>query len=222
MGTFYIQCASILLLLFCHHLHLTSTLALPANSQTPAKTLLQLNPSHNINSSNSLSVEQNIGNLMHFLSTNPDPGLNKAQLLTIILRADGNQFPHHTLSADIAAFRKIDCIFRYRSAPRGFRMANRWPDHWDQWNAPIPEVPLTPLLPVSWRTIFSRLSVEWADVVLKQRYPGRYGGVILLQQAGRPLGWCFADLELGDDWVGSVLVETTGEMSITDGCFSLL
>lgn len=222
MGSLHMQYASIFFLLLSYRLHPTLTLALPIDPQSPTTNLLQLSPSHNLSASNELSVEQNVGNLLRYLATHEDRDLNQAKMLSVILRVDDIDPSLLTASDDIASFRKIDCIFRYGSVPRGFVVENRWPDHWDRWKAPVTGIPHQRLLPVSWHTISTRMSVEWADVVLKRRHRGRYRAVVLLQPAGRPLGWCFDSVELGNGWIGSVLVETTGYISTTDGCLSLL
>ena len=213
MGILHLRCAIIIAVLL-HYLCLASSLVLPIHSPISGYNILPSSINGNVSAPNTLTVEQNIRNLLRLLAASPFPGAKQAKLVSILLRVDDHDTIIPTLSSDIASFRKIDCGFRWsdpRIIPPGFSIENRWPTHWDHWEAPIPERVSEDWAPVSWQLLFSRMSVEWADVVLKRHgYRGPYGAIVLQQQAGAALGWCFEHVQLDEHWSGNVLVEPNG------------
>lgn len=214
MGILNLRCPSTILLLV-HHLSWALSLVLPIYPPISGLNLPPPTINRNVSTSDTLTVEQNIRNLLHLLATDPFPRAKHAKLVSILLRVDDYDTIVPTLSSNMAEFRKIDCGFRWpnpgRSIPRGFLIENRWPAHWDQWASfTIKRVP-DDWAPVSWELMFRRMSVEWADVVLKRSgYRGQYGAVILQQYAGAPLGWCFEHIQLDQHWSGNVLVQPDG------------
>ncbi|KAL8644227.1 MAG: hypothetical protein Q9226_007869 [Calogaya cf. arnoldii] len=217
MMSFHIQIASIFLLLVAFHLHQASTIALPIDPQTPPPTLLQPNPNLNISKLNELTVEQLVGNLVRAIAASPIRAVAETKLVAIMLRVDDNE-EDITTSSNIASFRKIDVVFRHPRSGGGLRFSNRWPHHWDQWQNPLRDLVSLKLLPVAWDTLSVRMSVAWADQLLKippRPYRGAYGAVVAMQLTGRPLGWCFDALENADV---SLLVDTTGLTTIRDDC----
>lgn len=219
MRTFYTQCASILLLLF-HHFNQTSALVPPIHPQNPPTSLLQPKRSHNVSASNDLTLQENVGNLLRTLAVYYESVYRHASIVAVGLKVDDTDLPHLTLSDNVASFRYINCAFNHGDpgALQSFIVRNRWPDRWDQWNAPEP-IPFTHLPSFQWQAVTTRMSVEWADALLKLRgFGGRYGPVYLRHEPQRPLGWCFDNVELQDGASTSVLVSITGEVRRYHGC----
>ncbi|KAL8860189.1 MAG: hypothetical protein Q9178_003453 [Gyalolechia marmorata] len=170
MAILVIQLVSIFCLLLLSHLPQASTLALSIGPQIPSPNLVQPTLNHNISASNTLTVEQNIINLVRSLTPHPSPGISQPKLVYIMLRVDDNESLQPTLSSNIAQFRKIHLIFRsgeHPSSPLGFSIDNKWPSHWDQWNPTVPERVRRNGETLPWGFMFRRMSVEWVDVVLK-------------------------------------------------------
>ncbi|KAL8992123.1 MAG: hypothetical protein Q9169_007353 [Polycauliona sp. 2 TL-2023] len=216
------QYTSILfLLLFSYLLHQAIAIALPIGPQTPTNSLTQPGPIHNISASNDLTVEQNVQNLVRKLAGWRETRWTESRLLSITLTVDESDSLHPTLSANIAAFRKIKCLFWFggQPVPFSFLADNQWPDHWDIWNSPRPAPRRPTLAPVNWQRMFLRMSVEWADTLLKLRgYRGRYGAVVLLQVLGGRLGWCFKHVELEGGWFVDMIVTVNGEVYESGNC----
>ncbi|KAL8849374.1 MAG: hypothetical protein Q9221_005612 [Calogaya cf. arnoldii] len=210
-----------LLLLFSYHLLHTTSIALPPSTANPHTLLQPTKPIYNNNNNNisappTLTVEQNVENLIQWVTSR-----HPAHILSIRLRVSDHDLPILTLSDEISLFRKIDCVFLLPSytPPRSLSISNQWPVHWGAWRAPIPEPYHEDWLRLPWKTIFRRMSVEWADHLMKREgYVGEYGAVVLLSMAGRPRGWCFDEVDLEPDLIGSVMVEITGEVYTFNGC----
>ena len=222
MAILVMQLVSIFCILLLSHLPQASALALPIGPPSPSPNLVQPNPNHSISASNTLTVEQNIINLLRSLKPHPFPGVSQAKLISIILQVDDNESINPTLSSNIAQFRKIDLIFRSGDItffPLGFSIENKWPSHWDRWNHRVTETVAGNWAPLSWELMFRRMSVEWADVILKTAgYHGRYGAVILIHRVGQPFGWCFDGIELGEHGSRNVLVKPDGHVQRCDRC----
>ncbi|KAL8755326.1 MAG: hypothetical protein Q9199_003723 [Rusavskia elegans] len=216
----------ILLIFVCSHQAASS--ALPAVRQTVASNTIPFGVDVNNSSSNDLSttprVENVIEALIRWMRSQQDIRYCQATLRLVGLRVDNNpQFLNPTMSSDIRRFRRLGCLFRYGGPPAppgepdGFEIQNQWPQHWNQWNLrPIaqPGMLFDELHTISFEQAARRLSVDWADHLLKAHgFRGRYGEVLLVQLSNTPLGWCFGFLELGGDVRGGKLVTiATGEI----------
>ncbi|KAI4107861.1 MAG: hypothetical protein LQ339_002471 [Xanthoria mediterranea] len=198
---------SFLILLIFFYSHQAATVALPALPQNGQSLGINVNspPSTNNNDlSVTKTVETVVEDLLRWTRAQPDPRLRQSSLLGIRMRVDNNgDLFNPTMSDDINRFKRIRCLFRYGGSPAAyddtFQMHNQWPQQWDRWDLspqPLPGVGEN-LRAFSLEAAARRLSVEWADQLLKASgRRGRYGEVILVQNGGRPLGWCFAFLEI--------------------------
>lgn len=216
----------ILLIVFCSHQ--AASFALPAVRQNVASNTISFGVDINNSSSNDLSttprVEHVIGALIRWARAQQDVRFREATLRLVGLRVDNNpQFLNPTMSSHIRHFRRFSCLFHYGGPPsppgepEGFEIQNRWPHHWNQWNLrPVPQTGMIfdELHTINFEQVARRLSVDWADQLLKAHgYRGRYGEVLLVQLSHTPLGWCFGFLELGGDVRGAKLVTiATGEI----------
>ncbi|CAO1604208.1 hypothetical protein XANCAGTX0491_007773 [Xanthoria calcicola] len=129
-----------------------------------------------------------------------------------------------TLSDDINRFKRFGCLFRYGGSALddSFFMQNQWPQHWDRWDLSQHRFPGmgAGLRAFSLEAAARQLSLEWADQLLKASgCRGRYGEVILVQNGGRPLGWCFAYIEIEPDVRGGrLVVVATGQVLRVEHC----
>lgn len=200
----YLQFALILLCLFLSSVHQASSHALPANPpNTPSKPSFQ--------NHNSITIDQNIGTLVRTLAKSPDIRYREASMVAVYLAVehveDIEGVEDITFSSNIGDFRDMLCLFRYggpqplRPERSLFKVKNRWPVHWEQWAHPEPyHVYSENLAPFRWQDASRRMSVEWADVLLKSNgHRGRYGFVFLArtetEELSGPLAWCFGAVE---------------------------
>ena len=221
---------SLLILLIFFYSHQAATSALPALPQNGQSLGINVNSPPSTNNNNDLTVTQTVEtvvqDLIRWMRAQPDPRLRQASLLAIRMTVDDSPDPiEPTLSDDINRFKRFRCLFRYGGSALddSFVIQNQWPQHWDRWDLSqhrSPEVGADERA-FSLEAAARRLSVEWADQLLKASgFRSPYGEVLLAQIGGRPLGWCFSHVEIEPDWRGARLVViATGQVLTVEHCF---
>ena len=219
---------SFLILLIFFYSHQAATFALPALPQNGQSLGINVNspPSTNNNDLTvTKTVETVVQDLLRWTRAQPDPSLRQASLLAIRMTVDHSPDPlDPTLSDDINRFKRFGCLFRYGGSALNdvFAMQNQWPQHWDQWDLSqhrFPEMGSN-LRAFGLEAAARRLSVEWADQLLKASgCRGPYGEVVLAQIGRRPLGWCFSYIEIEPDERGArLVVVATGQILTVEHC----
>ena len=182
---------------------------------------LDVNNASSNDLSNTPRVEQVVENLIRWVLAQE---YSHPTLRLVILKVDDNHggFFNPTMSDNIQSFRKIGCVFHIDvptpDETEAMTFQNRWPQRWDQWDLnpgwEHDDMNLNQFGAFNFDQVARRLSVEWADRVLKAHgYRGRYGEVVLVRFEDRDLGWCFGFLELPDGERGARLVTiATGEV----------
>ncbi|KAL8836169.1 MAG: hypothetical protein Q9170_003022 [Blastenia crenularia] len=184
----------------------------------------QLRPPPNSDSSNEITLPENINNLLCWLATHSDIRYNRATLLEIHLNVD-DQLIVPTHSNNIHDFRRIECIFRTggpRTPRDHFTIVNQWPHHWDEWQPPEHQTFPHVLQPIDFEQVRRRMSVDWAEYVLKSKSAEHrfYDTVSLFKLPETEVGWCFSGVvrEVGEGSGVSLLVEVDGHIREVGHC----
>ena len=158
--------------------------------------------------SSGLTLEQNIANLLHHLSSQSQPQFQQANLLQVALVINGSDTPRQR-SANFNDFRQISLVFEagplHPLPPlpdRYFRISNwnrdQTPQPWDHFNPPRffgqypPLVWLENRRAMDWGLVRDRMTVRRADELIKMAgFSGAYEVVWLFEGLRRPLQYCF-------------------------------
>ncbi|KAI4242364.1 MAG: hypothetical protein L6R40_004093 [Gallowayella cf. fulva] len=207
----------LLILLFVHYTSSRNLPILPFRTSGTVR-IPHVNHSSNLTSNDDLTINTNVGDLLHVLASHSLPTqINQAKLLGLSVTA-GTGAPRPR-SANIKDFRSIRTVFiagginhETPLQQQYFEIRNSFPDHWDRWGeAKFYELP--PLIwlqdrrPLYWERIQSLMTIERADKLIKEAgYRQEYDLVMLNEMERRPLQYCFQGLWPGPD-VRNVVVE---------------
>ncbi|KAL8951557.1 MAG: hypothetical protein Q9222_002467 [Ikaeria aurantiellina] len=188
-------------------MHILSITALQPPSQN-TRVIPSLIPKYTpaFNTSNDLTVDQNIANVLNSLAIDPQLEFNQAKFLGLAMTA-GGRAPHRHRSPDPTDFRNIALFFKAGGVTPAtpaaftyFRIANIYPSYWDRWEDPEfyehpPLIWLEDREEVHWPPVQALMPFARADGLLKQAgLRGAYEVVFLHRKEGKPLQWCFRGL----------------------------
>ncbi|KAL8830793.1 MAG: hypothetical protein Q9170_005576 [Blastenia crenularia] len=157
-----------------------------------------LHPStHNSSSPNTLSLAQNVQNLISSLHSSPDPILRTSPLVALYATARPFQF-----TQDLASFTDLELNFWPSNVPtRGplteiYIFRNNPPPHWDRWQAPerqlIDHYTDQPMREIQWAEVQAIMGLEEAwELLGGEGWTGGVGMVVLSVWMRYPLSWCF-------------------------------
>ena len=144
--------------------------------------------------SNSISLYQNVQNLIVAIRHSPDPRISTAPLIAVYAFTAGGM----ETTTDVSALRRLEVMFRPRIPPEGgykeFLVINNDPNNYAHWLPPTKELAQEhdPEREIQWEEVNQLMNIHEADRLLKAAgYRGRFVKAMVALWMGYPLSWCF-------------------------------